>query len=156
MHFYGSCPFQPVGAAAGDLILSGLMYDPPDSDRRPHRKRPSLERAPRLQVAAPVAFRLVSEDAWCKGSTLDISRSGVLFVPAEGPPPDSGDLLMVVFLSRAPHRADGTAPPMTDLYCGGRVARVTETAMGQPALAVQIEFEWTAKPPDAPWGPIYD
>ena len=106
-------------------------------------------------MAAPVAFRLLSEDAWSKGSTLDISRSGVLFVPAQTPPP-GGDLLMVVFLSRAPHRADGTASPMRDLYCGGRVARVTETAMGQPALAVQIEFEWAVKPPDAPWGAIYD
>jgi hypothetical protein len=89
------------------------------------------------------------------GATVNISRSGVLFVPAQGAVPDSGDLLMVVFLSQAPKPSEaGTA--MRDLYCGGRVARVAETAGGEPALAVQIEFEWAEKPPEPGWGAPHD
>ena len=105
-------------------------------------------------MVAPVAYRRISEDAWSRGATVDISRSGVLFVPADAPAPDDGDLLMVVFLSQVPRAAETLAT--TDLYCGGRVARTTETTAGQPALAVQIEFEWAEKPPDPAWGRLYD
>jgi hypothetical protein len=80
----------------------------------------------------------------------------VLFVPAQPPPPDSGDLLMAVFFSQAPRPADAAVPQMPDLYCGGRVARVTETTHGEPALAMQIEFEWAEKPPGPSWGSTYD
>ena len=125
----------------------GLVPGPPQSGRR-------RERAPRVRVRAPVAYRRISDDVWSRGSTVDISRSGVLFVPARNPGPDSGDLLMVVFLSQAPLGAGAMASG--DLYCGGRVARTTETATGEPALAVQIEFEWAEKPPDAGWGRLYD
>jgi hypothetical protein len=105
-------------------------------------------------VVAPVAYRRVTEDAWSRGATVDISRSGVLFVPSQAPGPDDGDLLMVVFLSQVPPAAEPIAT--MDLYCGGRVARTTETPAGQPALAVQIEFEWAEKPPDPAWGRLYD
>jgi hypothetical protein len=100
-----------------------------------------------------VAFRRVTDAEWSRGATLDISRSGVLFVPAAGAAPD-GDLLMVVFLSRVTRRAD--AAPMADLHCGGRIARVTATPGGERALAMQIEFEWAEKPPDSVWGPSCD
>jgi hypothetical protein len=85
---------------------------------------------------------------------VDISRSGVLFVPAGTPAPEGGDLLMVVFLSQVP-RPDAPVAE-GDLYCGGRVARTTATPQGEPALAVQIEFEWAEKPPDVAWGRLYD
>jgi hypothetical protein len=96
----------------------------------------------------------VADDVWTPGSTVDISRSGVLFVPARAMASNPSDLLMVVFLSQAT-LADG-APASTDLYCGGRVTRTTQTADGQPALAMQIEFEWAEKPPDRAWSRLYD
>ena len=127
------------------------MLGPSDPARPPGGSR---DRAPRQRVVAPVAYRRISEDAWSRGATVDISRSGVLFVPADPPAPDAGDLLMVVFLSQVPRAAETLAT--ADLYCGGRVARTTETTAGQPALAVQIEFEWAEKPPDPAWGRLYD
>jgi len=104
----------------------------------------SSARAPRLRVEVPVAYRKVTDERWSRGATVDISRSGVLFVPSE-PTAPSGDLLLVVFLSQTPVDADGVRLPLPDLYCGGRVARVAETD-GKPALAMQIEFEWVEKP----------
>jgi hypothetical protein len=96
----------------------------------------------------------VSDEGWSRGSTVDISRSGVLFIPAHAPGPQSDDLLMVVFLSQVPRTSDQVQGP--DLYCGGRVARRTVTADGEPALALQIEFEWAEKPPDSAWRRLYD
>ena len=101
-----------------------------------------------------MAFRRVTDAEWSRGATVDISRSGVLFVPAAGAAPD-GDLLMVVFLSQAVRRGD-TGAPMADLHCGGRIARVTTTPDGEPALAMQIEFEWAEKPPDSVGDVPYD
>ena len=126
------------------------MFDPSDSPRSARGQSPVRERAPRLQLTVPVAFRRVADDDWSRGATLDISRSGVLFVPADSPVPEGDDVLLVVFLSRAVRPEN--AMPMRDLYCGGRVARTTETALGQPALAIQIEFEWAEKPPGPRWG----
>lgn len=111
----------------------------------------SFPRAPRLRVEVPVAYRRVSDERWARGATVDISRSGVLFVPSE-PTPASGDLLLVVFLSQTPPDAEGIRVPLPDLYCGGRVARVAETD-GKAALAMQIEFEWVEKPPGEHWDP---
>ena len=127
--------------------MSGPPADPPQPEH-------TRERAPRLRVVAPVAFRRVSDEAWSHGSTVDISGSGVLFVPSQPLGQDPGDLLMVVFLSQSPLTTDMLAS--ADLYCGGRVARTTETVSGQPALAVQIEFEWAEKPSDPRWGRLYD
>jgi len=104
-------------------------------------------RSPRLRVEVPVAYRRVTDERWARGVSVDVSRSGVLFVPSEAGGL-SGDLLLVVFLSQMAIDADGTRLP--DLYCGGRVTRVAETD-GKPALAMQIEFEWVEKPPGEPW-----
>ena len=38
-----------------------------------------LERAQRYAIALPMRYRLVGEEAWAAGTTVDISRSGVLF-----------------------------------------------------------------------------
>jgi hypothetical protein len=138
-------------AALRQTDTVALVSGPPHDTRSPAAAR---ERAPRLRVSAPVAFRRVSDEAWSRGSTVDISRSGVLFVPAQAPGPNPGDLLMVVFLSQV--RLTSDAPAWRDLYCGGRVARTAETAAGEPLLAMQIEFEWAEKPPDPAWGQLFD
>ena len=38
-----------------------------------------LERVQRYAIALPMRYRLVGEEAWAAGTTVNISRSGVLF-----------------------------------------------------------------------------
>ena len=38
-----------------------------------------LERAQRYAIALPMRYRLVGEETWAAGTTVDSSRSGVLF-----------------------------------------------------------------------------
>jgi len=108
-----------------------------------------IPRATRLRVGAPVAYRTIFEERWKAGSTIDISRTGVLFRPAEEVPVGT-DLQLVIYLSKAPLEVDGAALPTPDLYCGGRVARTAE-ADGRPAVAMQIDFEWAEAPPGRLW-----
>ena len=109
-----------------------------------------VPRATRLRVGAPVAYRSIFDEGWKSGSTIDISRTGVLFRPASPDVPVGSDLQLVIYLSRAPLEIDGAALPTPDLYCGGRVAR-TAQADGQPAVAMQIDFEWAEAPPGRLW-----
>ena len=109
-----------------------------------------VPRATRLRVGAPVAYRSIFDERWQTGSTIDISRTGVLFRPAEPELPVGTDLQLVIYLSRAPLEVDGAALPAPDLYCGGRVARTAE-ADGAPAVAMQIDFEWAEAPPGRLW-----
>lgn len=109
-----------------------------------------VPRATRLRVGAPVAYRSIFEERWKVGSTIDISRTGVLFQPADTAVPVGADLQLVIYLSRAPLEVDGAALPAPDLYCGGRVARTAETD-GGTAVAMQIDFEWAEAPPGRLW-----
>ena len=108
-----------------------------------------IPRATRLRVGAPVAYRSIFEERWKAGSTIDISRTGVLFKTADAEVPAGTDLQLVIYLSRAPLEVDGAALPAPDLYCGGRVAR---TAPGNgPTVAMHIDFEWAEAPPGRLW-----
>jgi hypothetical protein len=109
-----------------------------------------IPRATRLRVDAPVAYRTILEERWQAGSTIDISRTGVLFRPAGQEIAVGTDLQLVIYLSKAPLEVDGAALPTPDLYCGGRVARTAE-ADGRPAVAMQIDFEWAEAPPGRLW-----
>ena len=109
-----------------------------------------VPRATRLRVGAPVAYRSIFDEQWKAGSTIDISRTGVLFRPADQDVPAGADLQLVIYLSKAPLEVDGAALPTPDLYCGGRVARTAETD-GRPAVAMQIDFEWAEAPPGRLW-----
>ena len=109
-----------------------------------------VPRAERLRVGAPVAYRSIYETAWQAGSTVNISRTGVLFRPADGASPPAADLHFVIYLSRAPLVVDGAQVPTPDLYCGGRLARTADLD-GQPVVAMQIDFEWAEAPPGRLW-----
>jgi hypothetical protein len=109
-----------------------------------------VPRADRLRVGAPVAYRSIYDEGWHAGSTVNISRTGVLFRPTEGDTVSAGDLQLVIYLSRTTLEVAGATPLTHDLYCGGRVARTAEVD-GQPAVAVQIEFEWAEAPPGRLW-----
>ena len=127
------------------------MVEPgrPADDSRAATPHAWVPRAQRLRIGAPVAFRSIYDDTWQAGSTLNISRTGVLFRP-DGASPPAADLHLVVYLSRAPLVVDGTDIPTPDLYCGGRIARTAEID-GRPAVAMQIDFEWAEAPPGRLW-----
>ena len=78
---------------------------------------------------------------------LDISRSGVLFVPDDTAVPDP-DLRLVIFLSRAALEAGGVKGLWPDLYCGGPVMRAVLLGNGRWAVAVRFDQEWAAQPDD--------
>jgi len=104
-------------------------------------------RATRLIVGAPIAYRSASTDAWFRGSMVDISRSGVLFVPDESAVPDP-ELRLVIFLSRAALEAGGVKGLWPDLYCGGPVMRAIQLSDGRRAVAVRFDHEWASEPDD--------
>jgi PilZ domain len=132
---------------------AAVTVDPHDaSPPLPRALDPTMwvNRATRLGVGAPVAYRSVFAEGWAAGSTIDISRTGVLF-SADAAPAVSAELQLVIYLSRAPLDSSGSPLPMPDLYCGGRVARVAEATGGRRAVAVQIDFEWAEAPPGRLW-----
>ena len=104
-------------------------------------------RATRLSVGAPIAYRSASTDTWFRGAMLDISRSGVLFVPDEAAVPDP-ELRLVIFLSRAALEAGGVKGLWPDLYCGGPVMRAFQLSTGRWAVAVRFDHEWASEPDD--------
>ena len=85
---------------------------------------------------------------------VDISRSGVLFVPDDAAVPDP-DLRLVIFLSRAALEAGGVKGLWPDLYCGGPVMRTERLSNGRWAVAVRFEYEWASDPTDCADDQIY-
>ena len=106
-----------------------------------------IRRATRLSVGAPIAYRSASTDVWFRGSMVDISRSGVLFVPDVDAVPDP-ELRLVIFLSRAALEAGGVKGLWPDLYCGGPVMRAEQLSNGRWAIAVRFDHEWAGQPDD--------
>jgi hypothetical protein len=120
-----------------ELTDSSRLADPESWTRR----------ATRLAVGAPIAYRSASTDTWFRGSMVDISRSGVLFVPDEAAVPDP-ELRLVIFLSRAALEAGGVKGLWPDLYCGGPVMRAFQLSTGRWAVAVRFDHEWASEPDD--------
>ena len=79
---------------------------------------------------------------------IDISRTGVLFVPDSSAVPDP-ELRLVIFLSRAALEAGGVSGLWPDLYCGGPVKRTARLVNGRWAVGVRFEYEWACEPADA-------
>jgi hypothetical protein len=75
-------------------------------------------------LRAPIAFRSATAPRWVQGNTVNISRSGVLFV-ASGPSALDGDVEFVINLSRGALQGPGV-PLLPDLHCQGRVVRCRE------------------------------
>lgn len=104
-----------------------------------------IRRAVRLPFRAPLAFRPAYADTWSQGELVDISRTGVLFAPADLAIPDP-DLRLVIFLSRAALEERGIVVPVPDLYCGGPVIRTAKIADGRHAVALRFDYDWGTHP----------
>ena len=99
---------------------------------------------------------------WKAGSTIDISRTGVLFRPAGPEVPVGTDLQLVIYLSRAPLEVDGAALPtaakllplgalaylvspvdgVPDLVRGQRFPRLPQPVVGDDHRSVGLLVEW--------------
>lgn len=101
-------------------------------------------RATRLRLDAPVLYRCASRRSWATGETLDISRSGMLFVPANSADDCDPILDLVVLLSTTTSPAAGAS--MSDLCCGGPVVRRTSTPDGREAWAIRFDYDWSGAP----------
>ena len=121
--------------SGNELTISSRLGDPSTWVRR----------ATRLSVGAPLAYRAALTGEWYRGSTIDISRSGVLFVPDDAAIPDP-DLRLVIFLSRAALEACGVKGLWPDLYCGGPVMRASQLVNGRWAIAVRFDQDWASQP----------
>ena len=114
-----ACRVRWPGAQIGVLVT--------DTDTRP--------RARRFPIAAELLFREHGRSAWRTGTTINVSRSGVLF-RAEGKPPASTRPLD--FILKLPLNGDTPAP---HVRCTGHVVRIAPgmVAGGGHAVAVSIE-----------------
>jgi len=117
------------------------------TDRRtgtPMVRNEPQRRARRYAMATPLLFREQGESEWRGASTLNVSRSGVLF-RADGPPPDMRR--DVEFILALP--VFGEAPG-TQVRCTGRVVRLgpDELAGGGCAVATTIaNYEFVGRLP---------
>ena len=85
-----------------------------------------LRRATRLAVRAPISYRIPgSREPWRAGTTLNVSRSGVLFFPYAYQSLPAHDVEFVVHLSAARIKAAGAPLMLQDLYCLGHLVRGT-------------------------------
>lgn len=115
----------------------------------PYRSR--RPRATRLRVGATVLYRSAAQRGWATGETLDISRSGMLFVPSAAD--DRHHILDLVVLLSATARAAGAS--LSDLCCGGPVVRRTSTPDGRPAWAIRFDYDWSGAPDSEELSPAH-
>lgn len=95
-----------------------------------------VPRAPRLPVRAPIACRRANGTRWEGGYTLNISRSGVLFVVADASDV-AGPVEFVINLSLGALKGPGV-PMLPDLHCQGRVVRSRPDPDGRLVIAACI------------------
>jgi hypothetical protein len=94
-----------------------------------------IPRATRYPIQTPVRFRERGKADWQEGTTLNISRTGVLFQSEIDLPPKT----LIEMQIALPH--DIVGEPTANVLCWGPVVRtdqlITEKS-GQPALAAAI------------------
>jgi hypothetical protein len=106
--------------------------------------RADKPRATRYEMSAPLMYRRLGEDTWCRGRTENISRNGVLFhVAVPGLPTSTG----IEFIVKLP---DLEPPGGSWVHCRGHVVRhCGPTAEGTCALAATIDaYDFLGVAPD--------
>jgi len=91
-------------------------------------------RAQRFRLNLPLRYRIAGQPAWRKGTTRDISRSGLLFDGEEAlKPTDRVEINLVL-----PVEIGGLSA--TEVFCKGEVVRSIDSpeTTATPALAAKI------------------
>ncbi len=126
---------EVLGVAPGALETTTHPTPSVESQNESQPKeKPMPSRAQRFRLNLPLRYRIAGQPAWRKGTTRDISRSGLLF-DAEEPlqPTDRVEINLVL-----PVEIGGLSA--TEVFCKGEVVRAIsspETA-AVPALAAKI------------------
>jgi PAS domain S-box-containing protein len=102
--------------------------------KRSRAKLTSPFRAQRFNLHLPMKYRLLGEDSWHRGTTENISRSGLLF-QAEEAIPETAQLEINLVL---PAEIAGLAA--AEVVCRGEIVRAVhaESSQVHPALAAKI------------------
>ncbi len=101
----------------------------------PRREQEGLRpRAERFPIRTPLRYRGSGQTAWSRGTTVNISRTGVLFSAEKELPPKTMLELRILF------PADIAAGTPANVICWGPVVRTERSSSPdqQPALAVAI------------------
>ena len=112
------------------------------------REKLSSFRAQRFDLHLPLKYRLLGENDWRKGTTENISRSGMLFRAEELIPPNAQLEINLVL----PAEIAGLSA--AEVVCRGEIVRAMEpeTPTMHPALAAKIlqyHFQHGAQIPEA-------
>jgi len=98
------------------------------------KEKPMPSRAQRFRLNLPLRYRIAGQPAWRKGTTRDISRSGLLFDAEEAlQPTDRVEINLVL-----PVEIGGLSA--TEVFCKGEVVRSINSpeTTAAPALAAKI------------------
>ena len=105
-----------------------------DSDNVGRKASGFVARAQRFRIQTLVYYRESGKTAWEEGTTLNISRTGILFQTNTDLPLQTTIQIRITF----PHEITGEAP--ADIICWGPIVRKASLALpvGQHALAATI------------------
>jgi hypothetical protein len=116
-------PANPVSPVVGTQTESQII-----------KEKPMPSRAQRFRLNLPLRYRIAGQPAWRKGTTRDISRSGLLFDGEEAlKPTDRVEINLVL-----PVEIGGLSA--TEVFCKGEVVRSIDSpeSTAAPALAAKI------------------
>jgi hypothetical protein len=101
-------------------------------------------RATRYDVAADLLFRPAGAEAWCPGRTVNMSRTGVLFRPAQSRPEVAARIQFLLLLPGL------GLPGRSRVLCTGRVVRHVDDERRGEAVAATIDaYEFLGMGPAA-------
>jgi len=134
---------EVLGVAAGTLetstslspLVGSKIGTQIEAQAESHNKeKPMPSRAQRFRLNLPLRYRIAGQPAWRKGTTRDISRSGLLFDAEEALQPNDRLEINLVL----PVEIGGLSA--TEVFCKGQVVRAVDSAdtPAMPALAAKI------------------
>ena len=94
-------------------------------------------RAPRFQLNLPIQYRPVGGPEWLEGTTVNISRSGVLFRAASSKAREERALTVEVPVE-IKILLSGSPAGVGELKCEGRIVRLETPDADSPALAAEF------------------
>ena len=126
---------EVLGVSPGTLETTTQPSPIVGTQIEPHPKEKLMpSRAQRFRLNLPLRYRIAGQPAWRKGTTRDISRSGLLFDAEEAlKPNDKLEINLVL-----PVEIGGLSA--TEVFCKGEVVRAIGSAetTAVPALAAKI------------------
>ena len=99
----------------------------------PMQPTPDPLRATRLHVAAQLVYRRIGDDCWGAGHTVNVSRTGVLFVAGGPSLPPGTEVEFVIDLSKLVQDAESCA------RCFGRIVRCRDDFQAPLWMAATID-----------------